>query len=442
MNFKFLLQKIDELSKPLLEDFGNLNQLNLGPMIDLVRDNVEQANGKWRSGGSGVANKLNPHSGISSTSEIVDAGILKGGLSGLRKLYKNNPSTMAFVIYINNKAVVFGIFDEHDLAGSSRTGKIAYNFNNISDIFSANLEKRKADHEAEKIAKGRGWDNYGYHDEYEKEPTTQRQSERSKYDDNPNKIRNHIGKSISTGSLKILLERVQEIVSQAGARLTVKLVLQDRAAASKRQNRNSNKRYNVEYSGGLEDLKKRLALYKNSKQPMANNIKEFLSMVVAKAAKKIQFDGRTYSAIAGTNYSYQNISPIHLLNGTKFDIIYKDMAPESYNTKDLTVTYAFDKTTGILGPISASWSATNGKKSQRKEGILDFERWARSQFGGATKQVIIPKLLSLIKDKKFNEVEKNINSMRDYGIDWPEFDVIDKSISIEKKQNDDDDYEY
>jgi hypothetical protein len=59
------------------EDIGNLAQLNLGPMINLLRQRRYYAQSKFDSNVFGTQN------------EIVDGGILKNGLKGIRKAYRD-----------------------------------------------------------------------------------------------------------------------------------------------------------------------------------------------------------------------------------------------------------------------------------------------------------------------------------------------------------------
>ena len=76
----------------LQENLGNLAKLNIGPLINVLK---QPSNG--RSGSAGPVDKKFQTYNIGSTSEIVDVGQLKDGLKSLRKAYKDQLHLFRFV---------------------------------------------------------------------------------------------------------------------------------------------------------------------------------------------------------------------------------------------------------------------------------------------------------------------------------------------------------
>ena len=118
----------------LNEDLGNLAQLGVGKMIDILKQPSHTRRGSSHISGVGTKFYNSP---ISTTSEIRDVGVLKKGLSSLRKAFKDNDGAEAFAVYIGNRAVMFGVSDSYNLAGSSRDSKIAYDLTPWKDAIDA-----------------------------------------------------------------------------------------------------------------------------------------------------------------------------------------------------------------------------------------------------------------------------------------------------------------
>jgi len=83
----------------LNEDWENLAQLNLGPMMDILKQGFGYGNE------AGIGKKINSGfvwKGITSTSEIVDLGVIKSGLKDIRAAFRKyeSPDACAFTVYI------------------------------------------------------------------------------------------------------------------------------------------------------------------------------------------------------------------------------------------------------------------------------------------------------------------------------------------------------
>lgn len=398
-----------KITDMLNEDLGNLAQLNAGPLINVLKQTgyfSSRNRGRYSSNASEIRSKFQQHY-IGSTSEIINIGVLKKGMTTLRKAFKDNEGARGFVAYLGGQAVMFAIVDAHDLAGSSRESLIAYDLTKWKDII-----------------------DQMYAGQY-KRPfvSTFKQEEPSRYDDNPNRPRKYAGTVMETSALTALITLMQEISKQTGEPLTVKLVMVDSAAVEKR-----NKRITArEIRSGTKDLRTRLALYKNSKKPTVNSVKEFIAMSLKNPGSKVQFAGITYH-LKGT--SYDKIEPNSLLKGVPFMVYYSSADPGVYDS--LNITYKFDTETNQLLPIKATFrDKTNSAYNQ--EEILDPRLYAIHSLQTRKlddKDVVLPKLLTLIKNLKNDEALRIIKAMQMMGTDWPEFGAILKSIAASKGTKD------
>ena len=113
----------------LLEDLGNLAQLDVGPLINVLKQSGGHNVGSGRSIGH-VEKTFHREwdMPIGSNSPIVDIGNLKDGIKTLRKAFKTYETAVAFAVYIGGKAAMFGTSDSYTLAGGSRVSKLAYDF--------------------------------------------------------------------------------------------------------------------------------------------------------------------------------------------------------------------------------------------------------------------------------------------------------------------------
>lgn len=395
------------MSTMLYEDLGNLAQLNAGPLINVLKQTGYSSTRRrgGYSGTSAISNKFQfQQHGIGSTSEIVDIGVLKQGIKNLRKAFKDHENAKGFAAYIGGTPVMFGITDSYELAGSSRESLVAYDLTKWKDII-----------------------DQMYAGQYRKPSTTTfKQEEPSRYGDRPDQPRKYAGTMMDTSQISSMFTIMQEISKQTGEPLTAKLVLGDTAAIEKRRRRFDAR----EIQTGAKDLRTRLAMYKNSKKPTVNSVKEFIAMSLRTPGAKVQFSGTTYNLKSS---SYDKIDPTNLLRGIPFSVSYSSADPGVYDS--LNITYKFDTETNQLLPINASFTDRRGGKYAHQEEILDPRLYLIHNLQTRKlddKDVILPKLLTMIRDRKTAEAEKMIKALDQLGTDWPELAAIRKSINAMK----------
>ena len=339
----------------LVEKLGNLAQLGLGPLINILKQRVGSGRrGEW----TGEVGKKFVSQKIGSTSEILDLGPIKDGIKSIRKAYKLHDTADAFALYIGGKPVLFAIYSDYDLAGASRTGMLAYDLTAFKDTIDAM--------DTEALA-GKSEYERKYGTTQATKVTTYREKERSPWDiergrKGPEKYQ---GDVVQTRDLAAKIDLIMNIAKRIGQPVTAKLVLRDVAAQEKRQ-----KRYftQQEINHAVKSLSARLAIYKNQKQPTADTIEDFIAMSVNNQAKKVQFAGSTYVLKAE---AYDKVNPTDLLSGKPFKISYRTADPGSYDSLDLT--YAYDPKTNQLKPIYANWYDRRdpANRYNRQEAVLD-----------------------------------------------------------------------
>src|SRR5271163_4733907 len=141
----------------LVEKLGNLSQLKVGSMINIVKQsgNMGSGSGRRSSGPhtSPIANKFgagHTRSDIGANSQIIDVGVLKDGIKSLRQAFKKHETAKAFALYVGGKAVAFGTFDAHDLGGQARGGVFAYDLTPLEGEVKAHHAAKVADHVSNK----------------------------------------------------------------------------------------------------------------------------------------------------------------------------------------------------------------------------------------------------------------------------------------------------
>lgn len=406
------------------EDLGNLAALNLGPLIGILKQDTYNGIGK-KFNKSGVY-------GLGNTSKIIDGGVLKNGLQTLRKAYRDaneansdgswtSPKVLAFALYIDSKAVAFGLFDSDALAGRTRTGMFSYDLRQFEDIINQEWEKENAElpswrqNPKPTATSMRDKEDYhyprGYHNE--REPI----------------IRKFAGTETTTNDLGAFIDKLDKISKLIGKPITFKLATSD-SEGYKRGNerRNLNPR---EVRSAAEDLKNRLVKYKNSKRPTAENIHQFIEMVTKRAASVINFSGKAWKADPKTAYDSSKIDPAALLAGKPFNIEYGSAEPGNYNS--IKLSYRYDPKNNTITPWQAEWN-----DDKHHVIPLDLEYWTRNQLKvpDLEKPTVIKKMLTMIKESPnsitYKAIERSIQALRKMGNDWPEFAVIEKSIAAER----------
>jgi hypothetical protein len=414
MKIKMLQESVRQLD----EDLGNLAQLNLGKLAGLLKQDRH----------SGVGKKFvrPPHYFPGNTSEIIDAGELKGGIQGLRKAYRakapEKGNLVGFAIYLNGKTVAFGLFTDYQLAGRTREGEFAYDLTGFEAQIDAAHEKENADrktwNQTRKMNTTSAYDKEDYH--YPRGYGQGREEI----------IRKFVGQSQSTGDLATFLEKLNEIAELIDGKITLKLVTNDREGQERHNTRYQARPTPFDYAQAANDLKARLVRFKNAKRPTAENIHQFLEMATSRAAKVINFGGKPWHT---TEEKSNMVNPVELLNGRPFVIEYKSANPGDYGT--LKISYRYDKRDNQIRPWQAQWS---GKSYDSETVIMDPEYWVMStlRVPSLEKPTVIKQMLTKIKDSPnestFNTIEKSIKAMRQLGEDWPEFGIIEKSLAAER----------
>lgn len=400
----------------LIEKLGTLAQLGVGPLINVLKQSTSSGRrGEW----TGAVGKKFVGQEIGSTSEVVDVGVIKDGLKGIRKAMKTNEGSRAFALYIGGKPVLFGVYDADTLAGASRVGKLAYDLSAFKDAIAAI--------DAEKVAGKSEWERQ------RTQPTkltTYREKERSSWEPGGTVIKQEKfqGDAVTTRGLVEVVDLIMEIAKRVGQPVTGKVVMSDVSAMKKRQTRYFTRQ---EIAHAVKDLRTRLATYKNTKQPTVDTIEDFISMSVNKQAKKVQFAGSTYATSAET---YDKVNPVDLLSGKPFKVSYRTADPGAYDSLDLT--YAYDPKSNMLKPIYATWydKRDAANRYQRQEAVLDSAGYLKMKLTVSDlddKDIVLKKTLELFKAKRYRDALDIASSLQQLGKDWPELNAIQKSAKIE-----------
>lgn len=409
------MRLIDLRPEQLNEHLGNLSKLNVGPLINVLKQQPYSSR-RSRAEVGPVGKKFSGYN-IGSTSEIVDVGQLKDGLKSLRKAYRSNEGAEAFAVYIGHTPVMFGTFTGHELAGTSRVGRLAYDLTPFSEVIDKMDAERKA-----------ASSYFQPHRSTTK--TTYREKEPSRWDIERGKTTpdRYQGDMYSTGDLSVLFDKIMEIAKVAGEQVTAKLVMTDLQSMSKR-----NKRYSLkEIEAGKNDLMTRLKKYKLSKKPSVDTIEDFIKYALSNPGKIVQFAGRTYTIKSS---SYDKLDPNALLTGTPFSVSYSCADPGSYDS--LNVIFAFNPAKMMLMPVSATWydKSDPANLHKRQEAVLDGEAYARSKMPKVDlnrKELVVPHLLKMMKDDRLHDLLMLIGALKKAGKDWPELDTIENSALLEK----------
>lgn len=417
--------KINQITttERLDEKLGNLSQLGVGNLINIVK----------QQDSSGIRNKFQGNQGrwgIGNSSEVIDGGVIKTGLKDIRNAMRKYDTanqekyqhTKAFALYIGGQPIGFGLYDLETLGGATRTGKFAYDLSKFSIAIDQHYAEQNKGKEV-------------YRQSKKPDATSAYTSTKYEYPDGYSKPGvdvkiNNIGHAqLSTRDLAEELEWILAVANIVKQPLTLKLVSNDLAGGERSKTRNLLRRSEVLH--GAAELKIRLANYKNSKRPTAENIQEFITMVSNKVANVVNFGGRPWKTAPKSN---DKVSPIDLLSGGGFKLDYSSAEPDSYQS--LYLYYYYDVVTATIKPWKAEWSSADHKS---QVAVLDKPHWIRNALGikSLEKPEVIKAMLTKIKESPGNHTYKIINQainiLRELGNDWPEFAIITKSMETEKK---------
>jgi len=366
---KLLLELLDLNQFLLFEDFGNLKDLKLGRMLNILKQ-------RWNSGGGGRRNASEPDAehiarkmpygssrGFGPNSEIVEVGQIKNWL-GLKKIYdklvkaseaneslaERNPP-IGVALYHNERPVIFMLGNRENLFIDKKSAIMtSWDLRGVpSQIAQETISflHRRNDRSL-RINK-----NYiGDTDELVSRKSKTREkynSKEEKYElTNPEHFE---GSPQWQVEVRDAINKLCEIV------ITAKIILADTKSFTKRQGRESNSfasQYDHPTAGNFSStqdktgskvegrwsrgrpllkseislfalsLKERLGKYKNSKiDDGGKDLNAFLDKVFKGELKKIKFAGITYNAVPksvthGSTHSHSKLSIEDKLTGRSY----------------------------------------------------------------------------------------------------------------------------
>lgn len=406
-------------SLELLENLGNITQLNVGWMTDILKQDGRAGIGK---------NFVSTHSGLGNTSEVVDVGAVKN-IASVRKAMRDvefeqeYASARAFALHVDNQPVMFALIDSDALRTKRERAKFAYDLNIFKDSITARIDQENTNRPS--YQRPKSIPNL----------STQRDHEDDRYD---YKTRKYVKTTTKLAGVESdagdLTEKINEIFSladESGKTVTMKIASNDRAGNLRGQERRSARE--IAFGVG-ETLAIRLKKYKNSKRPTAQNVEEFIRMAMNKEASVINFAGGTYSSNYHKGYG-GDINVVDLMNGKPFKVQFKSQDPDrSYDTFDLHMRYV----NGQLIPWQATYYDENRNTVTEP---LDLEYWVRANWKADVnnKEQMMRSMLTSMKDSPgaatFKKILISIRHMRKAGIDWPELDVLARSVQRELEKD-------
>lgn len=402
----------------LNEHLGNLAQLNAGPLINVLRQPIYSRGRRHGDNPeAGPAGRKFVGYNIGSTSPIVDLGTIKHGMKDIRKAYRTNEGAEGFVVHIGGTPVMFGLYDLHALEGSSRPGKMAYDFTPFADVI-----KQMDDESREK-------NKWNHRDMLQK---SYREKEPYSFEKEEGILKNHkfFGEAYTSGHASNLVDKAMQISKIVGQPVTAKLVLVDSGSIKKKHARANFTAREIE--AGKNDLMTRLKKFKLGKKPTVDNIDAFVKYALENPGKTVKFAGRTYTLKLD---SYDKIEPVSLLNGKTFEVRYSSADPNTYDS--LVMVYKYDPVLMTLKPILAKWQdyTDPNKRHNSQEAVLDGPSYLAANLGIrdlSRKTDVLPKILALIKADKWNEATMALSALKKSGLDWPEIAVLEKTIEDSK----------
>lgn len=372
----------------LSEKLGNLSKLNAGALLPgLMAPTLGSKNQKKKIRGDkrDIEQKLNDrimsyHShkssyvvarDIGNKSKISDLGPIKS----FAEIKKTQEDNAGFAIYLNNK-IVFLIIPEDDLNRRATQMKASW--------YPSAFEEG-ASNEAKVDA-----------------------------------VTPTIMKTMIDGLIK---------KSPKGA-VTAKIISSDEDRIKSRYTQYSE--FGGEEFSGKKALAARLAKYKLTKNPSAKDIEEFFTMALSGKNSKIRLDDKTYELSDGYETVKTNAANAAIFKGKPFKIKYtsinisRDYSP----AQTVIITMKFFPETMTIAPISIEHSGNLKAKAFNKD---EYIRDKLDIKGEISKEIIIKKLLTLIKDNKLNDAKNGLKFVRNAEYDWPELDRIEKAITAKKE---------
>lgn len=404
-------ENIQENIQALTEDLGNLAELRLGNLGGLLKQKMYRSD-RGRNVVGAVEKKFSPYSPFGPNSEIVTVPAVKRDLAKtIKKQFTADPDIIAAAVYLNNNPVIFMITDATNLRGGTRANSIAYDFTAYSEDF-------------REIMKAKTYKYRDFHD------TSVRQEQEKDYsysvshnEDFPVVTKSYAGKLVDTYDLITLLDTAEAIAKNQNIIMSLKFVKKDKKRIDIRNRRAWITRGDILVTG--EELKVRLAKYKNSKRPAAETIEDFIKMSISGTADVIRFDDVAYRVAKS---SYGIIDPVLLLQGTPFSVTYRGADPGDYRSID--VRFYFDRTSNMIVPYAASWYIDQRKQEE----ILDPAAYLKINLKISTveKREVLKKILENLKDGRIEAVKSYIRAVKKMNADWPEIAQIEAVLEKSK----------
>lgn len=368
----------------LLEELGNLGKLGLGPMVNAFK----QTYSAWSRRGGGenkststTEKKFSQQNlRVGKDSEAVEAGNVKNW-AGLKRAYKahSDDRPIAAIFIVDKKPVALLIGAEWDLNSVNDKVALSWDFSKVAPT----------KEESESLTKGlntqgdssnSGWrakvvggsTKLGASSRTDIEKSEEYSHKKGEYEEK------FVTKKYAgfVQTVREIIPFVNNLTKTFGSRLEVSLILTDKVREAKRGERRANQPIDPkELKLFKDDLKTRLAKFKNSKADTAENAQEFIDKVLSGALKKLTFAGSTYSTTPvkkyiGSNDRHQPTKGYKAFyDGTMHDLISgkpvtmefeADRKEADYNTLYLTVKMI----KGSLVPVEMKYSVKGGKSEK------------------------------------------------------------------------------
>ena len=357
----------------LLEDLGNLRKLGLGTMVDAFKQTYSR--GKELDTRA-VGNKFSryDHGAIGRDSETVDGGIIKNW-NGLKKVYLANKDDypLATIFSVDGKPVSLMIASISELDSINSRVALAWDFSSV----------KPTPEEATELTKGlnskgseSSWRRKVVGDVKPEKSSRSEKIEDETYNYQTSKYEKLFVTKKYSGFAQTVREVtpfVNNLAKAFGSRLTVKLILADKARMEKRNERNANPPIDPKVLKLFTDeIKTRLAKYKNSKVASAEDAQDFVNKVFGGGLKRLKFAGSTYTVVPAKEYigsndhrgqgkgykSFYNGTMSDLISGKNVTMQFEaDRAESDYNTLYLTVKFS----KGQLIPVEARYNNRDDK---------------------------------------------------------------------------------
>lgn len=355
----------------LFEELGNLGKLELGTLVNAFKQTY-RAYSKGRSGimkdTSTVGGKFAPEQrGLGKDSETVEVGHIRNWV-GLKKAYGNFKADrpLATIFVVDKKPVALLIASEYDMTSINDKVALAWDFSRI-DV---------TEEEAASLTKGLSTkaDSSRWRTEIvdvKAKPKSSEKTEVEKERDYDYKKGEYQEKFTTkkyvgfTQTVREIVPFVNNITKTFGTRLVIKLILADKVRDEKIRSRSNNRPIDPkEMKLFQDDIRVRLAKYKNSKEDSVESAEEFVKKVFSGALKKVKFAGSTFSLVPereymgssssrGKNQVFYNGTMRDLMTGKNVTMQFEaDRREQDYQTLYLTVKMI----NGTLVPVQVRYT--------------------------------------------------------------------------------------